>query len=177
MINIFLTSFVDLQAHRPDLTDTRHLPHRLHPHNQHHRASTLDRIPTVDRPVSQPHRGHYTVDRNRGRPYNNSNPSSSSSNLTAAEVANLLRSSIRRNTRRSHHQNNELVRGGGGGPEAQNAASAENLVEAAAPIGQDSSVPKSDEQPTLVQKDQRVKSDEEDIKKTAGDVESSVSVI
>lgn len=66
-----------------------------------------------------------------------------------------------------------------GGPEAQNAASVENLVEAAAPIGQDNSLSKSGEQPTLVQNDQRLRerNEEDDVKKTARDVESSVSVI
>lgn len=90
--------------------------------------------------------------------------------LTAAEVANLLRSSVRRGTtsrtqqtfRRSFVQDESRA----------STTSVENLVEAAAPINQDSML----EQPkdvSLVSNEQL----EYDEKKTADGVDDSVSVI
>ena len=145
----------------------------------HHRPNTIDRstcrshgngVSTIERSVgAMHHRGHYTVDRAAGRrPYNNSNPGGVSSNLTAAEVANLLRSSIRRGAqaapalRRSFHQ--EQVRNTA--QEPQGAASVENLVEAAAPIGQEPAA--ATVTVTVV---------DEPVKKTADEMDSSVSVI
>ncbi|XP_044591608.1 sodium-dependent transporter bedraggled [Cotesia glomerata] len=130
---------------RPDVADVGPVSHR-HSHSHSHSHSgpimdirigsqTLDRVSrnTFDRcPVE---RTHSTIDRNRRRLHN-----TGSSNLTAADVANLLRSSIRRGTNKTHQtlQRSSLLNHQPAPP--INAASIENLVTAAAPIGQDSLV-------------------------------------
>ncbi|KAG8039228.1 hypothetical protein G9C98_003535 [Cotesia typhae] len=126
---------------RPDVADVVPISHR---HSHSHSgpimdirigSQTLDRVSrnTFDRcPVE---RTHSTIDRNRRRLHN-----TGSSNLTAADVANLLRSSIRRGTNKTHQtlQRSSLINHQPAPP--INAASIENLVTAAAPIGQDSLV-------------------------------------
>ncbi|XP_057342095.1 uncharacterized protein LOC130678700 isoform X2 [Microplitis mediator] len=136
---------------RPDVTDVGVAMNNHHNHHHHHLhrnshsgvpimdlrvgSQTLDRVSrnTFDRcPVE---RTHSTIDRNRRRLHN-----TGSSNLTAADVANLLRSSIRRGTTKTHQtlQTNSLLNHQSAPP--INATSIENLVTAAAPIGEDSLV-------------------------------------
>ncbi|XP_011314570.1 uncharacterized protein bdg isoform X2 [Fopius arisanus] len=139
----------------PDVTDTgttvNHIRNRPNTIDRMTRISSLERCPVE--------RTHSTIERSRRL-------QSGSSHLTAADVANLLRSSIRRNNRpnqglrRSSVHNPPMV-----------AASVENLVSAAAPIGQDSMV--FDKGTPLVQDTRNQDGDDE---KTGG-TESSVSVI
>ncbi|XP_015112215.1 uncharacterized protein LOC107037905 isoform X2 [Diachasma alloeum] len=111
---------------RPDVTDTGALP-RDH---DRHRPNTIDRMTRISSLERCPvERTHSTIERNRRL-------QSGSSNLTAADVANLLRSSIRRGTNRTSQT---LRRSSVSSPPVA-AASVENLVNAAAPIGQDSMV-------------------------------------
>ncbi|XP_015599859.1 uncharacterized protein LOC107269926 isoform X2 [Cephus cinctus] len=145
----------------PDVTDTRR--GRINEMDRH-RPNTIDRttrISTIDRSAVE--RTHSTMDRSR-RPHNNPG----SSNLTAADVANLLRSSIRRGTARTQ----QTLRRSFANEESTGAASVENLVEAAAPIGQDSLVYPKDVSLVSEQDD-----DNDDDKKTADEIECSVSVI
>ncbi|XP_023288021.1 uncharacterized protein LOC105700187 isoform X4 [Orussus abietinus] len=144
---------------RPDVTDTRNVRADV---AGRHRPNTIDRmsrISIIDRSAME--RTHATLDRNR-RPYTNSG----SSNLTAADVANLLRSSIRRGTARTQ----QTLRRSFGHDESTTAASVENLVEAAAPIGQDSLVFPKDVSLVPGQ-------DDKDDKKTVEEMDNSVSVI
>lgn len=105
------------------------------------------------------------MDRGR-RAYNNGGHS----NLTAADVANLLRSSIRRGTARTQHGLcRSSIHDG-----TTNAASAENLVNAAAPIGEDSLV--QDKDAPLVHEHANDDNDD-DQKKTVYEMDNSVSVI
>lgn len=163
---------------------------------EQHRANTIDRttvrIATAERyPIE---RTHSTLDRGcRGRPRcaTTTTTSLSGSNLTAADVANLLRSSIRRGTARTQ----QSLRRSFCHEETRTAAtSVENLVEAAAPIGEDYLVLTKDA--SLVPGKQ-VNDDRHDVvevggrdgdghgdsgsandeKKTAVEIESSVSVI
>lgn len=94
---------------------------------------------------------------------------SASTNLTAADVANLLRSSIRRGTARTQ----QSLRRSFCHDEPTAAVSVQNLVEAAAPIGQDSLVLPKD---VSLVPNEHVDDDRED-KKTADEMENSVSVI
>ncbi|XP_043803656.1 sodium-dependent transporter bedraggled isoform X1 [Apis laboriosa] len=95
--------------------------------------------------------------------------SSSSSNLTAVDVANLLRSSIRRGTTRTQHSLHRSFCH----DEPTVAASVENLVEAAAPIGEESLVLPKDV--SLVSNEQI--NNNNDDKKTAEEMDYTVSVI
>ncbi|XP_076379577.1 sodium-dependent transporter bedraggled isoform X2 [Megalopta genalis] len=113
-------------------------------------------------------RMHSTLERNRTRP--STIGSSSSSNLTAVDVANLLRSSIRRGTARTQ----QSLRRSFCHDDPTAAASVENLVEAAAPIGEESLVIPKDM--SLVSSDQQADVDNND-KKTAVETDNSVSVI
>ncbi|XP_063990631.1 sodium-dependent transporter bedraggled isoform X2 [Diachasmimorpha longicaudata] len=141
---------------RPDVTDTG--PQQVN--HERHRPNTIDRmtrISSLERcPVA---RTHSTIERNRRL-------QSGSSNLTAADVANLLRSSIRRGTNRTSQP---LRRNSVSNPPVAS-ASVENLVNAAAPIGQDSLV--SDKDTPLVHEMSHDDGDE----KTGG-TDSTVSVI
>lgn len=109
---------------------------------EQHRPNTIDRttprIATVERHVIE--RTHSTLDRGyrgRSRYANTTTTTLSNSNLTAADVANLLRSSIRRGTVRTQQS---LRRNFCHEEPTTTATSVENLVEAAAPIGEDSLV-------------------------------------
>lgn len=150
-----------------------------------HRPSTIDRttsrIAIVERRAIE--RAHSTLDRGRRSCANTPN-NVSGSNLTAADVANLLRSSIRRGTVRTQ----QSLRRSFCHEESTTAASVENLVEAAAPIGEDSLVLTKDA--SLVSGEQRIddrRNDDDDgngggndggdEKKTADEMGSSVSVI
>ncbi|XP_078049050.1 sodium-dependent transporter bedraggled [Augochlora pura] len=113
-------------------------------------------------------RMHSTLERSRTRP--STIGSSSSSNLTAVDVANLLRSSIRRGTARTQ----QSLRRSFCHDEPTAAASVENLVDAAAPIGQESLVIPKDM--SLVSSDEQANVDSND-KKTAVETDNSVSVI
>lgn len=113
---------VDIIEPRPDVTDTG-FPSNVR------QTNTLDRTTRINTLSSRfpIERSNSTIDR---RLQNNG-----TSNLTAADVASLLRSSIRRGTARTQQSfarnplHNSLPSTG---------ASVENLVNAAAPIGQDS---------------------------------------
>ncbi|XP_043588286.1 sodium-dependent transporter bedraggled isoform X2 [Bombus pyrosoma] len=132
---------------------------------ERHRPNTIDRstrIGVVERSIE---RTHSTLERPR-RPCITS---SSSSNLTAADVANLLRSSIRRGTTRTQ----QSLRRSFCHDESTVAASVENLVEAAAPIGEESLVLPKDV--SLVSNEQA--NSNSDDKKTAEETDDSVSVI
>jgi len=142
-----------------------------------HRPNTIDRVNRIgiaerSRMIE---RTHSTLDRGR-RP---NAAILSGSNLTAADVANLLRSSIRRGTARTH----QSLRRSFCHEEPTTAASVENLVEAAAPIGEDSLILSKD---TSLVPDEQVNdrhphddddNNDGDEKKTASEMESSVSVI
>ncbi|XP_032688145.1 uncharacterized protein LOC116852173 isoform X2 [Odontomachus brunneus] len=178
---------------RPDVTNTGNCRRNLSSDTaiEWHRPNTIDRttsrIAMVERRSIE--RTHSTLDRSR-RSYANTT-SMSGSNLTAADVANLLRSSIRRGTVRTQ----QSLRRSFCHEEPTMAVSVENLVEAAAPIGEDSLVLTKDA--SLVsdeQIDDRCNDNDDDNndnkggddndggsdddeKKTAGEMESSVSVI
>lgn len=160
---------------RPDVTNTGSNRQRsvdISAEHRHHRPNTIDRTSRIgiegrSRVIE---RTHSTLDRSR-RLY---------ANLTAADVANLLRSSIRRSTVRTQ----QSLRQSFCHEEPTTAASVENLVEAAAPIGEDSLILSKDA--SLVsgeQVDNRHPLDGDDDnkngdeKKTASEMESSVSVI
>lgn len=143
-----------------------------------HRPNTIDRVNRIgiaerSRVIE---RTHSTIDRSR-RP--NTANILSGSNLTAADVANLLRSSMRRGTVRTQQSFRRSLRH----EEPMTAASVENLVEAAAPIGEDSLILSKDT--PLVpdeQVDDRHPHDDDDNndgdeKKTVNEMENSVSVI
>ncbi|XP_011057894.1 PREDICTED: uncharacterized protein LOC105148089 [Acromyrmex echinatior] len=175
-----------LSEPRPDVTnigDSRHgmdvstIEHR-------HRPNTIDRaskigIASRSRTIE---RTHSTIDRGRRSCANATTNTLSSSNLTAADVANLLRSSIRRGTARTQHS----LRRSFCHEAPTTAASVENLVEAAAPIGEDSLILSKD---TPLVPDEHVgdrnhcDGDDHDDgndgeeKKTASEMENSVSVI
>lgn len=121
---------------RPDVTNTGNCRRNLSSDAaiEWHRPNTIDRtsrIAMVERRSIE--RTHSTLDRGR-RSY--ANTTSTGSNLTAADVANLLRSSIRRGTA----QTQQSLRRSFCHEEPTTAVSVENLVEAAAPIGEDSLV-------------------------------------
>ncbi|XP_046602174.1 sodium-dependent transporter bedraggled [Neodiprion lecontei] len=129
---------------------------------ERHRPNTIDRtmrISTIDRTASE--RNHSTMDRSR-----RVQSSNGSSNLTAADVANLLRSSIRRGASR----NNQSLHRSFANNAPTAAVSIENLVEAAAPIGQDSLVLPKDESLVLDR-------DGNDDKKTVNETENTATVI
>ncbi|XP_054005928.1 sodium-dependent transporter bedraggled isoform X1 [Hylaeus anthracinus] len=134
---------------------------------ERHRPNTIDRstrIGVVAHPIE---RTHSTLERTRPRTC--TTVSSSSLNLTAVDVANLLRSSIRRGTTRTQ----QSLRRSFCHDEPAVAASVENLVEAAAPIGEESLVLPKDV--SLVSDEQA--NDNSDDKKTAVETDMSVSVI
>ncbi|KAK2587169.1 hypothetical protein KPH14_002919 [Odynerus spinipes] len=143
---------------------------------ERHRPNTIDRMTRIDsldgnRRVTV-ERTHSTLERGTRRGYNingTNTSSSGSTNLTAADVANLLRSSIRRGTARTQ----QSLRRSFCHDEPTAAVSVQNLVEAAAPIGQDSLVLPKDV--SLVPNEPV--DDDRDDKKTADEMENSVSVI
>ncbi|XP_029049507.1 sodium-dependent transporter bedraggled isoform X2 [Osmia bicornis bicornis] len=132
---------------------------------ERHRPNTIDRTTRINMVGCSLERAHSTMERVR-RPCTTS---SSSSNLTAVDVANLLRSSIRRGITRSQ----QSLRRSFCHDEPTAAASVENLVEAAAPIGEESLVLPKDV--SLVSNEQA--NDNSDDKKTARETDDSVSVI
>lgn len=170
-----------LSESRPDVTNTGGADALTVEH--HHRPNTIDRasrigITTRSRAIE---RTHSTIDRGR-RPCANVTAAHtlSGSNLTAADVANLLRSSIRRGTARTQ----QSLRRSFCHEEPTAAASVENLVEAAAPIGEDSLILSKDAHLVLDEqvddhsrRDGDDHGDHGDEKKTANEMESSVSVI
>ncbi|XP_076220580.1 sodium-dependent transporter bedraggled isoform X2 [Nomia melanderi] len=136
---------------------------------ERHRPNTIDRTTRIATTVGcSIERMHSTLERTRTRP--STTGSSSSSNLTAVDVANLLRSSIRRGTTRTQ----QSLRRSFCHDEPTTAASVENLVEAAAPIGEESLVLPKDV--SLVSSDEQANIDSND-KKTAVETDHSVSVI
>ncbi|KAL0120689.1 hypothetical protein PUN28_008393 [Cardiocondyla obscurior] len=172
---------------RPDVTNTSGSRHGMDTSviERCHRPNTIDRSSRIgiaerSRVIE---RTHSTIDRGRRSCANiTAQHALSGSNLTAADVANLLRSSIRRGTVRTH----QSLRRSFCHEEPTTAASVENLVEAAAPIGEDSLILSKDA--SLVsgeQVDDRGRRDgsghnngnDSDEKKTASEMENSVSVI
>lgn len=134
---------------------------------ERHRPNTIDRTTRIGGTIRcSVERTHSTLERPRRSPYT---ASSSSSNLTAVDVANLLRSSIRKGTTRTQQS---LCRSFCH-DEPTAAASVENLVEAAAPIGEESLVLPKDV--SLVSDEQA--NDNSDDNKTAVEMDESVSVI
>ncbi|KZC11012.1 Sodium- and chloride-dependent GABA transporter 1 [Dufourea novaeangliae] len=135
-----------------------------------HRPNTIDRTTRIAASTvgCTIERTHSTFERTRTRTSNTG--SSSSSNLTAIDVANLLRSSIRRGTTRTQ----QSLRRSFCHDEPTVAASVENLVEAAAPIGEESLVLPKDV--SLVSSDEQ-NNDYSNDKKTAVETDDSVSVI
>ncbi|XP_077255716.1 sodium-dependent transporter bedraggled isoform X1 [Temnothorax americanus] len=177
-----------LSEPRPDVTNTGGSRHNVDTSviERRHRPNTIDRASRINiagrsRTIE---RTHSTIDRGRRSYANTTAPHTlSGPNLTAADVANLLRSSIRRGTVRTQQS---LRRSFCHEERPTTAASVENLVEAAAPIGEDSLILSKDT--SLVpdeQVDDRSRRDggdhddgnEGDEKKTASEMESSVSVI
>jgi len=165
---------------RPDVT---HTSRQTVSADRRHRPNTIDRtsrIGVVDRSRTI-ERTHSTLERGR-QSYANASITLSGSNLTAADVANLLRSSIRRGTARTQQS---LRRSFCHEVAPTTAASIENLVEAAAPIGEDSLILSKDT--SLVSGEQIEErcchgddddnNDRDDEKKTAGEMENSVPVI
>ncbi|XP_076178672.1 sodium-dependent transporter bedraggled isoform X2 [Ptiloglossa arizonensis] len=132
-----------------------------------HRPNTIDRSTRIGSVARSIERTHSTLERTR--PRHCTTASSSSSNLTAVDVANLLRSSIRRGTTRTQ----QSLRRSFCHDETTAAASVENLVEAAAPIGEESLVLPKDV--SLVSDEQA--NDNSNDKKTAVETDDSVSVI
>ncbi|CAK9799594.1 Sodium-dependent transporter bedraggled [Anthophora plagiata] len=132
---------------------------------ERHRPNTIDRTTRISAVEYSIERTHSTLD----RPRRGCTTSSSTSNLTAVDVANLLRSSIRRGTTRTQ----QTLRRSFCHDEPTAAASVENLVEAAAPIGEESLVLPKDV--SLVSNEQD--NDNSNDKKTAEETEISVSVI
>ncbi|XP_014488477.1 PREDICTED: uncharacterized protein LOC106751810 isoform X2 [Dinoponera quadriceps] len=166
---------VHLTEPRPDVTNTGNCGSDAPPAamlDWRHRPNTIDRttsrIPMVERHAIE--RTHSTLER---RPPYAGAPGSNL--LTAADVASLLRSSIRRGAvlRTTQHS----LRRSFCHEAPPTAASVENLVEAAAPIGEDSLVLTKDA--SLVSGDRRNDDGNDDggEKKTAGEMENSVSVI
>ncbi|XP_015188524.1 PREDICTED: uncharacterized protein LOC107072804 isoform X2 [Polistes dominula] len=152
--------------------------------NNRHRPNTIDRMTRINsldgsnRRVTV-ERTHSTLERGtRSRGCNNNLTNSNiissvanagSTNLTAADVANLLRSSIRRGTTRTQ----QSLRRSFCQDEPTAAVSVQNLVEAAAPIGQDSLVLPKD---VSLVPNEHVDDDRDD-KKTADEMDNSISVI
>lgn len=165
-----------LSEPRPDVTNTGGNRHGVDATaaERRHRPNTIDRASRIgiagrSRTIE---RTHSTIDRSRRPCANVTAHTLSSSNLTAADVANLLRSSIRRGTVRTQ----QSLRRSFCHEEPTTAASIENLVEAAAPIGEDSLILSKDA--SLVPGEQADDRDNDsDEKKTASEMDSSVSVI
>lgn len=154
---------------------------------ERHRPNTIDRMTridsldgnrriTIERTHSTLERGTRNIGGGGGcNNVGNANTSSlsyssASTNLTAADVANLLRSSIRRGTARTQ----QSLRRSFCHDEPTAAVSVQNLVEAAAPIGQDSLVLPKD---VSLVPNEHVDDDDREDKKTADEMENSVSVI
>ncbi|XP_036139832.1 uncharacterized protein LOC105836629 isoform X2 [Monomorium pharaonis] len=165
-----------LSEPRPDVTNTGGAD--VSTIERRHRPNTIDRTSRIgiaarSRAIE---RTHSTNDRGRRSCVNTAAAHTlSSSNLTAADVANLLRSSIRRGTVRTQ----QSLRRSFCHEESTTAASVENLVEAAAPIGEDSLILSKDAHlvPGEQIDDRGNYGDDGDEKKTANEMESSVSVI
>lgn len=173
-----------LSEPRPDVTNTGGSRHGVDASaiERRHRPNTIDRATRIgiagrSRTID---RTHSTIDRGRRSCANAATQHTlAGSNLTAADVANLLRSSIRRGTVRTQ----QSLRRSFCHEEPTTAASVENLVEAAAPIGEDSLILSKDTSlvPGGEQIDDREPRDSNgndgDEKKTASEMENSVSVI
>lgn len=156
---------------------------------RHVRPNTIDRASrigiTIDRSRAIERTHSSTLDRRSSNNVASTVATLSGSNLTAADVANLLRSSIRRGTARTH----QSLRRSFCHEEPTTAASVENLVEAAAPIGQDSLILSKDAslvpgelinehcRRTVDNRDNDGNDGNDEKKKTASEMESSVSVI
>lgn len=134
---------------------------------ERHRPNTIDRTMAISAIENSDvvGRSHSILE----TPHRSCFISSSSSNLTAVDVANLLRSSIRRGTTQTHHSLHRSFCH----DEPTVAASVENLVEAAAPIGEESLVLPKDV--SLVSNEQI--NNNSDDKKTAEEMDYTVSVI
>lgn len=176
---------------RPDVTNIgrsgqqQDVNRRASDERRHVRPNTIDRASRIGIAIDRSHviERTYSSTLDRGRRSNNvaNTATLSGSNLTAVDVANLLRSSIRRGTARTQ----QSLRRSFCHEEPMTAASVENLVEAAAPIGQDSLILSKDA--SLVSGEQINEhcrrndnddgNDGNDEKKTAIEMESSVSVI
>lgn len=147
----------------PDVMD--HGPGRSGTTFDRRRPNTIDRTMRIgaasERQNNERSNSYSTMDRSRER---RAQPNNGSSNLTAADVANLLRSSIRRGNG-SRNQQSSLR------SFATAAVSIENLVEAAAPIGQDSLVLPKDESLVL---DNGFNNDD---KKTVDQTDNTTTVI
>ncbi|XP_066586434.1 sodium-dependent transporter bedraggled isoform X2 [Prorops nasuta] len=152
---------------RPELVGTRNSSDTV---TEMRRPSTIDRttrISTVDRIMIE--RTHSTLERGQQQQQQRGSGMISGSNLSPSDVANLLRSSIRRGTARTQ----ATLRRSFGQEEPAVAASVENLVEAAAPIGQESLV-----LPNIVALvPSELPNDNAAEKKTADETYDSVSVI
>lgn len=129
------------------------------------RPNTIDRTTRIGAIRCPIQRAHSTLE----HPRRSCTTVSSSSNLTVVDVANLLRSSIRRGSTRTQ----QSLRRSCCHDEPTVAASVENLVEAAAPIGEETLVLPKDM--SLVSNEQA--NDSSDDKKTAEGTDNSVSVI
>lgn len=151
---------------------------------RHVRSNTIDRASRIGIPINRSRKIERTqsstlVDRRSRRANNvaaNNSATLSGTILTAADVANLLRSSIRRGAARTQQSLRRSFC-----HEEPTAASVENLVEAAAPIGQDSLILSNKDASLVhvVQTDDNDGNDgsNHDEKKTASEMESSISVI
>lgn len=176
-----------LSEPRPDVTNigsSRHGVDTSVIERHRHRPNTIDRASRIgiagrSRAIE---RTHSTIDRGRRSCANAAaqHTLSGSNALTAADVANLLRSSIRRGTARTQ----QSLRRSFCHEEPTTAASVENLVEAAAPIGEDSLILSKDASlvPGEQVDDHNCHDDHDngnngDEKKTASEMENSVSVI
>ncbi|XP_076245586.1 sodium-dependent transporter bedraggled [Calliopsis andreniformis] len=147
---------------RTDVTSANGRSNRV----ERHRPNTIERTTRIGSMIGCTiEQTHSTLERTRRPPCT----ASSSSNLTAVDVANLLRSSIRRGTTRTQ----QSLRRSFCHDEPTAAASIENLVEAAAPIGEESLVLSKDV--SLVSDEPA--NDNSDDKKTAVETDNSVSVI
>lgn len=176
---------------RPDVTNIgrsgrRDVDRQASEERRRIRPNTIDRASRIGIAIdrSRAIERTYSSTLDRGRRSNNvanALPGSTDrTNLTATDVANLLRSSIRRGTARTQ----QSLRRSFCHEEPTTAASVENLVEAAAPIGQDSLILSKDA--SLVSGEQNNEhcrrngnddGDDGNEKKTASEMESSVSVI
>ncbi|CAB0039900.1 unnamed protein product [Trichogramma brassicae] len=163
---------IHISEDRPDVANVRRSIRQPRRVPNQRNCSTMERNPSrpVDRSLG---RGHYSMDRRvpmtlQQQQQQQSAESSAASTLTASEVANLLRSSVRHSHGRrlqQNHQTSPPPARGNAPPnvsiavneadssamtqrESLNVASAENLVEAAAPIGREPTVEQQDSKKT-----------------------------
>ncbi|KAL7293589.1 hypothetical protein TKK_0012677 [Trichogramma kaykai] len=163
---------IHISEDRPDVANVRRSIRQPRRVPNQRNCSTMERNPSrpMDRSLG---RGHYSMDRRvpmtlQQQQQQQSAESSAASTLTASEVANLLRSSVRHSHGRrlqQNHQTSPPPARGNAPPnvsiavneadssamtqrESLNVASAENLVEAAAPIGREPTVEQQDSKKT-----------------------------